>query len=118
MNQSIEAPSNALQNTLRATGRILGATLRRALKLMMKSIALSLRTAASFVALGVRYTWRWLLGFVILSGLFATISVLLLGHLPTSHFWQGALLALLSVGALIMARGPRALLRAPEQLTT
>ncbi len=118
MDQSIEAPSSALQNALRAAGRMLSAALRRALKLVMTSIALGLRATAACVALCVRYTWRWVLGFVILSGLFATISVLLLGHLPTSHFWQGAVLALLFVGALIMARGPRALLRPPEQLST
>jgi hypothetical protein len=97
---------------------MLTSVLRRLLTFIATSIALTLRAVISLVALCVRYTWRGVLGFAILSALFATISVLLLGHLPTSHFWQGAVLALLVVGALIMARGPRALLRPPQQLTT
>ena len=74
---------------------------------------LAVRYTALLVALFLKYSWRWTLAFAVLGGLVWTVCFLLLGRLPTSHFWQGMLLMLLMVGALIMARGARVQVAGP-----
>jgi len=92
---------------MRGIARFFGRLMTRAFALTIAGLAFVCRWLLAFAALIIRISWRVVLGCAVLSGLCATICILLLGHLPTSQFWQGMIVMLILLGSLTMARAPR-----------